>query len=243
MKHHFQCAEQVKSPSNFTKYGACHGKMNVIIDPRHKWNNIFNARSKSSHPSNSPSTAPATKFWVQDFSEKSMNCFIKTIRPWSEHDPSMRSSSRTRRFGDLTRPILETHFVWKNRTFRAPAISQNCTKCCACHEKSHSNFTKYCACHKNSHCTFTTYSACHVKCTLRNSSLLHSLGIYSLLASILSWYLVCKHPFSLGIYSLRIYSLRIYSLSFLKLRNSEVSHPNFLWSWIIQACCGKIIGL
>ena len=28
----------------------------------------------------------------------------------------MKSSSRTRRFGDLTRPILETHFVWKNTT-------------------------------------------------------------------------------------------------------------------------------
>ena len=34
-------------------------------------------------------------------------------RPF-EHDPNIKSSSRTRRFGDLTRPILETHFVWKN---------------------------------------------------------------------------------------------------------------------------------
>ena len=59
----------------------------------------------------------------------------------------IKSSSRTRSFGDLTRPILETHFVWKSTTFRAPAISQNCTKCCAWREKSHSNFTKYCACH------------------------------------------------------------------------------------------------
>ena len=71
----------------------------------------------------------------------------KTIRRHSDDIPSMKSSSRTRRFGDLTRPILETHFVWKNTTFRAPAISQNVTKWCACHEKSHSNFTKYCACH------------------------------------------------------------------------------------------------
>ena len=71
----------------------------------------------------------------------------KTIRTDSEDNPTMKSSSRTRRFGDLTRPILSTHFVWKNTTFRVPAISQNVTKCCACHEKSHSNFTKYCACH------------------------------------------------------------------------------------------------
>ena len=72
---------------------------------------------------------------------------IKTIRRQSEHDPSMKSSSRTRRLGDLPRPTLETHFVWKNTTFRAPAIYQNFTTCCACHEKWHSNFTKYCACH------------------------------------------------------------------------------------------------
>ena len=53
---------------------------------------------------------------------------------------------------------------------------------------------------------------------------IYSLGIYSLLASILlasilSWHLFSWHLFSLG----------IYSLSFLKLRNSEVSHPSFLW--------------
>ena len=50
----------------------------------------------------------------------------------------------------LRRPFrsdLGDDFVLKNTTFRAPAISQNVTKCCACHEKSHSNITKYCACH------------------------------------------------------------------------------------------------
>ena len=76
---------------------------------------------------------------------------IKTIRAWSEHIirtyPKIKSSSRTRCFGDLTRPILETHFVWKNTTSRAPAIYQNFTKCCACHKKWHSTFTKFCACH------------------------------------------------------------------------------------------------
>ena len=71
----------------------------------------------------------------------------KTIRRQSDDNPTMKSSSRTRRFGDLTRPILETILYWKIQHIRAPAISQNVTKCCAWHEKSHSNFTKYCACH------------------------------------------------------------------------------------------------
>ena len=65
------------------------------------------------------------------------------IRGWSEdkivisHPPLRRPYSSD----------LGNDFVLKNTTFRAPAISQNVTKCCACHEKWQSNFTKYCACH------------------------------------------------------------------------------------------------
>ena len=133
----------------------------------------------------------------------------------------MKSSSRTRRFGDLTRPILETHFVWKNTTFRAPAISQNCTKCCACHEKSHSNY-QILPLARNTHSTLLysilswhlfALGICSVLASILSWHLF-SLGIYSLLASILSW-----HLFSLGIYSLlasilswHLFSLGIYSL-------------------------------
>ena len=35
--------------------------MNLMIDPRHIWNVIYNARSKQSQPRTSPNTAPATK--------------------------------------------------------------------------------------------------------------------------------------------------------------------------------------
>ena len=75
------------------------------------WNVAYNARSKSSHPSDSQSIAPATEFWVQDLSEKLLNCF---------------------------RQYPNNEIV---QEFRAPAISQNVTKCCACHEKSQSTFT------------------------------------------------------------------------------------------------------
>ena len=114
MKRHLQCAEQAKSPSNLTKYCACHEICKFKISAETPW------------------IASANR---------------KTIRRQSEHDPSMKSSSRIRRLGDLPRPTSETHFVWKNTTFRAPASYQNFTTCCACHEKWHSNFSKYCACH------------------------------------------------------------------------------------------------
>ena len=59
MKRHLQCAEQQASPSNITKYCACHTKFHFQISDKifeNRWNVISNAG---------------------------------TIREWSEHDPSM----------------------------------------------------------------------------------------------------------------------------------------------------------
>ena len=96
MKRHLQCAERQESPSNLTKYCACHAKgmswlilityetsftmrgatgitlqphqilrlprkRNVMIDPHHISNVIYNARSDRHHPATSPNTAPATQ--------------------------------------------------------------------------------------------------------------------------------------------------------------------------------------
>ena len=59
MKRHLQCAEQQASPSNLTKYCACHAKLHSKILEKlseNSWSVIYNARP---------------------------------IRAWSEHDPSM----------------------------------------------------------------------------------------------------------------------------------------------------------
>ena len=54
-------------------------------------------------------------------------------------DPSKNCilSSRTRPFAGVILRAFETHsiLVWKNITFRAAAISEIFTTCCACHEK------------------------------------------------------------------------------------------------------------
>ena len=142
-------------------------KMKVISDLRHIWNVISNARSKQSHPPTSPNTAPATKFWMQDFSAKTLNCFrqykddSRIIRRYSRiirRYPRISEDKIVISHPPLRRPSpcdLGDNFVLKNTTFRAPAISQNVTKCCACHGKSHSTFTKYCACHEKSSGTVT----------------------------------------------------------------------------------------
>ena len=203
MKRHLQCAEQQASPSNLTKYCACHvkwlswlmsvtyetsftmrgatsitlqghqvlhlpRKMTRMIDARHIWNVIYNARSDRHHPPTSPNTAPATQNCIP---KSKRNCpktveaveVSFTMRGRFDHDPSMNSSSRTRPFAELTFRASETHFVLKITTFRAPAIYPNFTKYCACHEKWHSNITKCCACHEKWHSKITKYCACHEK--------------------------------------------------------------------------------
>ena len=145
MKRHLQCAEQQESASHFTKYCACHAKwISWLI--RIRYETSFTMRGATlvtvQHhqilrlPRNSEFKISAQNPWI-------VSANIKTIRPWSEHEIVISHPPLQRPYSS----DLGDDFVLKNTTFRAPAISQNVTKCCACHEKSHSNFTKYCACH------------------------------------------------------------------------------------------------
>ena len=85
MKRHFQCVEQVKSPLNLTKYCACHEILKLKISADTPW------------------MLPPIERRFED------NPTISEDNPTiSEDNPTIKSSSRTRRFGDLTRPILET---------------------------------------------------------------------------------------------------------------------------------------
>ena len=81
-------------------------KMNRTIDPWHKWNVIYNARSNMRHSPNSPNTAPATK----NDRPKSQRNLLKTdetsfpMRGRSDHDPSMKPSVRNPPRNSFSRP-------------------------------------------------------------------------------------------------------------------------------------------
>ena len=139
-------------------------KMNLMIDPCHTWNAIYNARSNKCHCPNSPNPAPATQNdspkYCKNFSKTAETSFPmrgrsendpRPFREWSENDPRMirpwNRHSATCLATEVTFHAHHEHFVLKNTTFRAPAIIPNFTEYCACHEKWHFNFTKYCACH------------------------------------------------------------------------------------------------
>ena len=131
-KRPVQCAEQQEAPSSFTKNCAWQWKMTLMIDD----GSLSHMKCPVHCAEQQEPASNFTKYFAcHEVLIASANIKTITIRAWSEPDPTMKSSSRTRRFGDLTRPILETHFVWKNTTFGAPAISQNFTKWCACHKK------------------------------------------------------------------------------------------------------------
>ena len=121
MKRHLECAGHAQSATNLTKYCACHEICKFKTSAETPWIASANRKTIRRQSDDNPTM----------------------IRPWSEdkivisHPPLRRPYSSD----------LEHDFVLKNTTFRAPAISQNVTNCCACNEKSHSNFTKYCACH------------------------------------------------------------------------------------------------
>ena len=130
----------------------------------------------------------------------------KTIRRPSDDHPRIKSSSRTRRFGDLTRPISETILYWKIQHFAlrlSPKMSPNAAPATKSHTPTSANTAPA-----------TQNESLGIYSLLASIPSWHlfSLGIYSLLASILSWHLFARHLFSRHLFSLGIYSLGIYSL-------------------------------
>ena len=186
MKRHLQCAEQQESPCNFSKYCACHAKwISWLI--RITYETSFTMRGATlvtvQHhqilrlPRNSEFKISAQNSWI-------VCANIKTIRPWSEHDPKIKSSSRTHRFRDLTRPISETISYWKIQHFAlrlSPKMSPNAAPATkshtptspnsapatqnASHDWSASHMKRHLECAEQAKSTsnLTKYCACHAK--------------------------------------------------------------------------------
>ena len=156
MKRHFQCAEQQVSPSNLTKYCACHEKwLDCFIVLTYETSFPMRGATGVTIQPHQILRLPR-KMTLQDFKEnlqKQMKRHFQCgadpsmIRPWSDHDPTMKTQTATRLASEVTFRAHHEHFLLKNTTFRAQSYIQTFTKYCACHVKCHLNFTKYCACH------------------------------------------------------------------------------------------------
>ena len=172
MKPHLQCGEQQVSPSNLTKYRACHTKwLACLIVVTYETSFPMRGATGITIQPHQILRLPR-KMTLQDFKEnlqkqvkRHFQCGAdpSMIRAWSEHDPTMKTQTATRLASEVTFRAHHEHFLLKNTTFRAQSYIQTFTKYCACHVKCHLNFTKYCACHEKWHLNFTKYCACHEK--------------------------------------------------------------------------------
>ena len=184
-------------------------KMNPMINPRHTWNVIYNARSMHSQPPTSPNTAPATKS-VSSRLQRKLRELLPPIERRFEDNPSM------------IRAWSEDKIVISHPPLRGPYSSHLGDAFCM--EKYNISRSGYLPkCHQMLRLPRkVTLQLQQILRLPRKMNLLASirswhlftLGIYSLLASILSW-----HLFSFGIYSLlasilswHLFPLGIYSL-------------------------------
>ena len=158
MKRHLQCAEHAQSATNLTKYCACH--------------EICKFKTSAETP------------WIASANRK-------TIRRQSDDNPTtirrqsdQKIASRTRRFGDLTRPTLNTILYWKIQHFAlrlSPKMSPNAAPATkshtptspntapatqnASHDWSASHMKRHLECAEQAKSTsnLTKYCACHAK--------------------------------------------------------------------------------
>ena len=152
--------------------------------------------------------------------------------PWL----ALAMDASTSCFGELTCPIWARHFVWKNTTFALRLSPSNITKYCACHQKGRWWLIVVTAETSRMRGASVQYSArissTGLYSTLLYSSLLFSTLLFStvLFSTLLYYSLLLSTTLYSLLLSTQVYSTLLYnSLSRLKLRNSEVCHPNFLW--------------
>ncbi len=108
-ERHLQCAEQVKSPSNFTNYAACH-------------------EIKSSRFLRKILELPPPIIY------KRFDDNPRIIRGWNRHLAPAAWET-------LLPPSWRRTLYWNLHHLALRLSSKIARKCCACHEKCHSNFT------------------------------------------------------------------------------------------------------
>ena len=107
-------------------------KMNLMIDPHHIWNVIYNARSNKSHPPTSPNTAPATQNESHDWSASHMKRHLQCAEQQeSSSNFTKYCACHAKWIHDWSASHMKRHLQGAEQL----VSSSNLTKYCACHEK------------------------------------------------------------------------------------------------------------
>ena len=100
-------------------------KMNLMIDPHHIWNVIYNARSKQSHPPTSRNTAPATQNESHDWSASHMKRHLQCAEQQTPHHNFTKyCACHAKWISWLIRVTYETSFTMRGATNFTPQLHQ-----------------------------------------------------------------------------------------------------------------------
>ena len=165
-------------------------KMNLMIDPCHTWNAIYNARNNRWHPPTSPNTAPATQNDCHDWSSSHMKRYLQCAEQQvASSNITKYCACHAKWFSKISQTFLQNRWNvnYNARPIRAgseqdpsrkpSSATRLATEVTFQDHHEHfvlknttfrapaiiPNFTEYCACHEKWHFNFTEYCACHAK--------------------------------------------------------------------------------
>ena len=158
MKRHLQCAEQQASPSNLTKYCACHAKLHSKILEKlseNSWSVIYNARPIRAWSEHDPSMIrPWTRHLAPARSRRLHFVLRRRILYWKLQHFALRLSTQ---ISPNTAPATKSDTPRSPNT--APATKNDSHDWYPWHMKRHLQ----CAEQQASPCNLTKYCACHAK--------------------------------------------------------------------------------
>ena len=107
--------------------------MTLMIDVRHTWHVIYNARSNRSHPPTSPNAAPATQNDSHHLSSWHMKRYLQNARRNRHHPPTSPNTAPATQ--NDSHDWSSSHIKRHLQCAELQISSSNITKCCACHAK------------------------------------------------------------------------------------------------------------
>ena len=118
-------------------------KMNLMIDPHHIWNVIYNVRSNRHHPPTSPNTAPATQKESHDWSTSHMKRHLQCAEQQaSPSNLTKYCACHAKWISWLIRITYETSFTMHGATGISVQLHRTAPATQNDHPTSHRNWLK-----------------------------------------------------------------------------------------------------
>ena len=226
-------------------------KMNLMIDPRHIWNIIYNARSNSQHPPTSPNTAPAT----QNDRPKSDRNLLKTaetqfpmrgrsendptmIREWSDHEPVSPQPAAQQR---LLFTLARSRFYWKLQRFPLRLsfqISPNAAPATKSDTWTSANAAP--ATQNESHDWSASHMKRHLHCVEQQSTAPNLTKYCACHAKCMSWWIHITYETLFTLRRATVNTLQPHQILRLPRKMNLMMDPHHLWNVIYNARSNRL---